>query len=672
MTRSLLTCTAGLLMTALLFSTTLVAQEKIAPVRKVMLGGGLSGEVGMGWGDVPVYGGSTGCGSFTGGLSFGERVGGGLHLPKLFGDQVGFGGWLSLGGAQEYLTTHPVDPQRTLDAGTLSLVTIDRELRLNARSLVLRLDLPILWYPNDHLRFDVAPSVGLRFGTTFTATDKIISPASYSFPDGASERSVEGWIAPRSAGLSVGASIGAAWMHQISERLYLVPELRLRTEATSTLVDYPWQSASLSAGISLLADITSEPTLPDTAEVPLVVHTPRLAATLQLRGVDRQGGIVPVATIRVDEVTERQHIPFLPMIFFDEGEERIPSRYEQNQRADVKGFHPEDLVGLGPVEVHHTTLDVLGARLAETPSASITLFGGTSSDEPSSLAAARAARIRNYLVDVWEINSSRIRLSTAPSPIARSGENTTDGRAENRRVIISATVPAITNAVVTERLVRSFDPPSITILPTIDAEAGVKHWSLSVMQEERVLGAFKGDGTFAMPNEGIDWHILHDQIDSVLSPLHAELVIEDSAGGHLRITSQLPLEIDRHRRSIDPHVSKGGKRLVFLLTGFDYNGTQPGESGRELLQGVASQVTDSARIIITGYTDRIGGADYNITLSRTRAREVAAALTVLLEKRGLHGVTILADGAGIDRERFANDLPEGRVLSRSVSIEVDR
>jgi outer membrane protein OmpA-like peptidoglycan-associated protein len=91
-----------------------------------------------------------------------------------------------------------------------------------------------------------------------------------------------------------------------------------------------------------------------------------------------------------------------------------------------------------------------------------------------------------------------------------------------------------------------------------------------------------------------------------------------------------------------------------------------------VIREAAALIHPGARIVVTGYTDRQGMEQRNAELSADRARRVAAALREQLEANGVNDVSVQAAGAGIDTERFQNDLPEGRALSRGVYIQVEQ
>jgi outer membrane protein OmpA-like peptidoglycan-associated protein len=90
------------------------------------------------------------------------------------------------------------------------------------------------------------------------------------------------------------------------------------------------------------------------------------------------------------------------------------------------------------------------------------------------------------------------------------------------------------------------------------------------------------------------------------------------------------------------------------------------------MRTIGGLVRSAARVVVTGYSDRLGGPERNLELSRERAERVAAALRDELARRGRTDVVVEAVGAGVDETRFSNDLPEGRFLSRGVTVVLEQ
>jgi outer membrane protein OmpA-like peptidoglycan-associated protein len=80
--------------------------------------------------------------------------------------------------------------------------------------------------------------------------------------------------------------------------------------------------------------------------------------------------------------------------------------------------------------------------------------------------------------------------------------------------------------------------------------------------------------------------------------------------------------------------------------------------------GNLARERDIKNIEISGHTDNVGSAQYNKTLSDSRARAVKAALI----GRGIREERIKAEGFGFAQPEATNDTAQGRALNRRAEI----
>lgn len=665
-----------LLLAALIVAATAAhAQQPPAPPL-ILIGPAAGMEVGIQRARVPVFAGSVDCGLFTGGDGVTPWAGARLLLPAFFGTRFGLGVDLHGASDNERFTAAPVGLQPATDPETGALIELQHEYRLTSSSRMIRLDLRGLYPLFPNARLSLGPSIGYRFGGTFTELDHVLGPGNIRFAGGQSELPITDGPLLSTRPLALGAVAGISYDLFPWPRRRLSTELTLRTDLLSPARQAIWQTYALGLGLALLFDATPAQH-PMAAEIPTPAPPqpphPKLAATIDLYGVDEHEHRLPAAVVHVYEVFYRQHAPFLPAIFFARGSTELPKRYAALSAADTSRFANDSLAGLGLLQTYYQSLNVLGARLKEHGPASITLVGTTSRDEPPALAAIRAQRVKEYLVDTWGIPPSQLEVREGNGAMSRSNEATEDGRAENRRVEIASSSPAIIAPIVTDRIVRDFDPPQLRMDPVIDAEAGIRSWTITVSQEGKVLARYSSaDENGEQPE--LTWRLINDRVDSVLSPIVAELTVTDSAGGTITAHGQIPLLLERKIRVVDKRIDATGERqrISYTLVAFGYNSPDLGRHNEAVVEEIAASALPGARITITGYTDRIGDEQYNAGLSRLRAEHVAEALRVALARRGTGDVTISLKGAGVETERFENDLPEGRILSRGVSVIVER
>jgi outer membrane protein OmpA-like peptidoglycan-associated protein len=101
--------------------------------------------------------------------------------------------------------------------------------------------------------------------------------------------------------------------------------------------------------------------------------------------------------------------------------------------------------------------------------------------------------------------------------------------------------------------------------------------------------------------------------------------------------------------------------LNFETSSAALSGTEP-----ESLKAIATTLLahPSAEVRVEGYTDNVGGADFNRTLSEQRAQWVRRALI----DRGVGPERLTAIGYGMDRPVASNDTEDGRAMNRRVEL----
>ncbi len=135
-------------------------------------------------------------------------------------------------------------------------------------------------------------------------------------------------------------------------------------------------------------------------------------------------------------------IPVLPIVFFDyPGDWNIPSRYQVfNGSSAARDYTDSNAVsGLefgGYQGKYREILNIIGFRMQQYPGTRIQLQGGFSTEpgESSKVAQTRAEIVREYLMNIWDIQPERIGLL---DPIAGCDSTANSLRQEEaRRVMI--------------------------------------------------------------------------------------------------------------------------------------------------------------------------------------------------------------------------------------------
>ncbi len=659
---------------ALAVAATASVQAQNNSPAPILLGPFVGVDLALESGRIPVYAFSADCGEFTSGMANIVTAGAILTYSSLFAPRLGLSLAGSVSSSTGIFTTAPTGPTSIVEQGVL--IQLEREYRLRHKALRFTADLLGTFRPLTHLELAAGLSVGYQPAISFSQTDNITGPDNYSFPDGQSSHTMLDGKKLSSSLVQFGPRIRVAYRLPVGPRLWLQPALTAHMDLASVVREARWQRFGAGAAIAVLFDLTPEqPAMPQPHAVEEKSKpVPLLKAAIELYGIDDHDQRRPVATVKVDEILYRQHTPLLPIIYFDQAALELPTRYQGLPVAGTDTLKLEKLAAKSIVEMQHYTLDVIGWRLRADTNAHITLIGSTSQDEAAALARGRAETVRSYLERTWGIGHERMTINDGNGNLQHSNEATEDGRADNRRVEIIASVPEITSSLVTEQIVRNFNPPVIRILPSFESEAGVRNWAVTISQETNIIARYSNRDDQTMDDSEFTWSIIHSKIDSALAPLVAELVVEDSAGTKARALTYIPLELEKQLRVVDGAVEHQGnhEQIGHTLVAFNYNSAELKASHEATLDQVARQVHDSAQITIVGYTDRIGDERYNAGLSTQRAEQVASALRARLQRRGIQGVRIKANGAGMETERFTNHLPEGRTLSRGVSIIIEQ
>lgn len=643
---------------------------------RVLVGPELSVDISREDGALPVYEGSPECGVFSFGTGTDLRLGGVLVLPSLagsFGARVG----LAVGSAASTFSTLPSETARVLDNGML--LDVDRRLNLDTRRLSLELAPSITMRPLERLSIAAGPLFGWQLSARFSQSEMILGPGDVSYSNGARRRDMRVGAEQVQTGgwLGIGAQVG--YELPVGRTLTIVPEVNARTTFSSTYRETGWRSYAVGIGVTLLYDVNPPPapvivmSQPLDPPPPTVRRAPHLSANVSIKGIDEQDRPIPVGNIKVNEVLFRQHAPLIPMVYFDRNGVVLPDRYSQSARTGTHLFIMDSLAGLNALEIQHHTMDIIGLRMRRDRSTRLALVGSSARDDAGRVARARAELLRNYLVEVWRIDPARLSIQDVGVQ-QRSNESTSDGRADNRRVEFIAGNASVLAPVITNQIVRQFNPPTIKLDQGIDAEAGVKEWILVVRQGDRVLARYSSRDSGVNRERDLSWDIAGDAIDSALAPLTAEFTVVDSVGQSVTVRDQVPLKVDRRLTVVDRRVLHEGDRemIGYTVVGFNFNSAELNARHMEAMSELASSIRRGAHVTITGYTDRIGMESRNEELSRHRAERVADALTRRLAALGLTDVHIDAAGAGVENVRFGSVFPEARALSRGVYVLVEQ
>ena len=592
--------------------------------------------------------------------------GGYIGFPAIFGNEQGIVGRMALSlGFGEY-TSREFTGDRVVDPLTDLIVPSTYQLHLFARTTTLHAD--IRWRKGFDTSFamEFGGWLGARLQGKYSKTLKRVAPVIPDyFGDGDSALIGEG-DGLASAPIHAGAVLSGSYRIPIARGITLEPELYTRVDIAALADPLPYRALSAGATVALLFDIggASEP-IPsppiveaerDTARVSPPVDTasvlggnrpadtariPRFAARIDLMGHDRAGGVVQRATIRPEMVAQRSQIPFPAMIYFERNSPALPPRFIRLTPDGADRYSTDSLVRLAPAEMYRHALCLLGLRMRQNPEGKVVLSGSRSAEEPEDLAMARAEKVREYLLEIWGIAGERVAVRSEGIPAG----NGADGDI-CCGVRITSPSGEILAPVTIDWRARSYALPTLDIQPEIEAEAGVRFWGVTVRQGKKVITNYSSNGDEGTGDE-VTFHIPDDFTDTILPPLVAELVVEDSTGRRIAATDTLPLSLLRDT-SAGNVPSPAWERSVYIL---DAAGDGPGD-----LRAIAASIRDGDRLIVADAAGR-------------HSRRIADLLRDLVKPRR---TTIDIRREAIIAETSREHTPEERALAGGVKITVER
>jgi outer membrane protein OmpA-like peptidoglycan-associated protein len=511
--------------------------------------------------------------------------------------------------------------------------------------------------------------VGMLLVGEYSAAETIIQPdGAGTFIDAEGNdthsrvRNASSGEIPNASQLRLGARGGISYGFPLDAAgtLILAPEVGYSLGLTSIAGGLAWRVNALRFGASLTFVSARPVSTPAVVEIP---GSPPAEVVVLARGLSSGGVELPIVRLMVEEFAATLTTPLLNFIFFEEGESTLPARYARLARGSRDTFAIDRINSPGKLSTYHHLLDIVGRRLLDHPGATITLTGCNQDIGPEkgniALSRERAEAVRDYLGTVWGIDTPRVHIEGRNLP--RNAANTLepDGAAENRRVEIVSSDPAILAPIVTSDTLRTVDPPSVRFIPRTRSIGPLARWEIVIRQDGRMLHRIAGEG--ALP-PSIDWHIDGDPASTprYSGPIHYTLTVVDSAGmtvsaDGLIATEQMTIQRKRVEHRDDREIDRSSLIL------FDIRSAQLTDASRAILPFITGNITPQSTVTITGYTDRLGEETYNQTLSASRAESVARAL-------GVPSVT--ARGLG-EADLYDSSLPEGRLYARTVEVVIE-
>lgn len=424
--------------------------------------------------------------------------------------------------------------------------------------------------------------------------------------------------------------------------------------------DDTWSTPTLRAGIQF-SSLFTEPAAIDFGEVEIDdLETMSLSVNTPYKGV-----------VKARYVEE--DFPLATAVFFEEDNDNIPSRYDLLSKSQAATFTEDKIIApreLGThtieeinnhqMDVYHNIINIFADRMRENPEVSVTLVGGAPI-EGDGIVLARS--VRDYLVNTFGINSSRVKTQGRVIPPESSGTDRTPKEDwplvndENRKVEFVFSNPYIESPVVLTRMIQS--PIDHDVVFSLGNEETVNSWNIYIEGSGKTLsyGPFYGKSVRVDPNV-----LLSGEDDGFY---RAKAVVNTPDGRTVSEEKSFTLQ-----REVMDDTEIMGERYSLL---FDYDENDPEHIPFEefLLTEVIPEIDENERVIVHGHTDVIGLADYNYELSLERAKTVKSIINRELQKKNVDAqVDAVGFGESDMRVTFDNSLPEGRYYNRNVIIEI--
>ncbi len=378
----------------------------------------------------------------------------------------------------------------------------------------------------------------------------------------------------------------------------------------------------------------------------------------------------------------KETFPLRNSVFFDIGSTEIPKRYTLLTAAQAKTFKEEQLQQSQPnnlnngrsarqLAVYHNILNILGDRLRANPKSEIALSGASNKNPREGKMLAE--NIKQYLVNVFGINASRISTEGRDKPLIPSEQPGATKELQllhegDRRVDIVSTsselllqVGGMTSPFLKPVQITAVqqDPlDSHVIFTAGGANELLQSWTINITDEQ---GKVQQYGPYTTEQASVS----------------GKTILGNSTQGNYKITM---LGQTKSGRSVEKESSvslmktddpkKEGLRYSIL---FDFDKSKSIDSYEKFLTDIVSPlITNNNTVIIHGHTDIIGEEKYNHNLSHDRAMGAQQIIERALSAAGKQGVKFETFGFGEDKgvSPFENNLPEERFYNRTVIIDI--
>ena len=374
--------------------------------------------------------------------------------------------------------------------------------------------------------------------------------------------------------------------------------------------------------------------------------------------------------------------PLRNYVFFNEGSNQIPNRYVVLNKTQATNFKENQLELFAPknladrskrqMTVYYNVLNILGERMQQNPSATITLVGSSNKENSDGLEMAES--VKSYLVNVFDINASRIATKGQEKPSIPSEQPGAKLelvllREGDRRVSIESNSPDLLMefqsgpdaSLKPVQIVTSQEAPIDSYITFNNKGAGeaLSYWSLQVADEQgkaQAFGPYTEDEVKIPGKSILGSRPEGDYTVKMIGQTKSGKIVEKETPVHMVLwTPAKTVEGMRYSIIYEFNTSKTIKMYEKYLT-----------------EVVTPKIPVGATVIIKGHTDIIGEEAYNQKLSLSRANDIKNIIETALAKTGRKDVKFDVSGYGENENNapFENKTPEERFYNRTVIIDI--
>lgn len=378
------------------------------------------------------------------------------------------------------------------------------------------------------------------------------------------------------------------------------------------------------------------------------------------------GDIEDVKQIVIEELEMEEGFPLLPYVFFDKGKGDLSNSSQLMGDYTLSGnkFEEQELPW-NTLKIHNQLLNIIGSRMTDNSGARINVIGTNNNTgvekQNIALSESRANSVKEYLVNNWGIDASRISTDSRNLPAIPGNSDMPDGIVENQRAEIESDDYEILKPVYLKDIVKVSNPPIVNIMPEVSSsdEKSEVDYNLTIKQDNNILRLVNSS---EIGVSGYDWNVLEDPQPLLDKPVEVVLNAKDQFGNEAIDTKtteveQLTIKKKRFELKDDNRIEK------FALIVFDYDKSTLSNRHKKVLDDIKSRIEPNSVITIEGYTDRTGSAEYNKNLAKRRAEEVNKYI-------GTKNNNITLKAIGEDKLLYNNNIPQGRNYSRTVLVKI--